>query len=204
MFIFMMRPRFAPAEFTAVVVLALAARPGPRMSTPLFSGVVASLADSSTSIVKWLTAGSDARLTVDPRPLRTRPTGGVENAENDMRLAGRPTVDSLPPSEVAQRLRVLENSGFVRGDATAFRQCPGRMVGTPNHPLPPNPWKACPPSGTIVAAIGALSVSDTESRVEVVVLMAGPETSALINSFTMKLQREKWRLSKQDAWVLVE
>jgi hypothetical protein len=170
----------------------------------LFTGVVASLADSSKSIVQSLTGSSDAKLSIEPRPLRTRPTGGVDNAENDLMLAGSTSVDSMPSSELAARLRVIDSLGLVRGDVSVFQRCPGSLVGTPNHPVPRDPWKACPPSGTIVATLGALSASDTESRVEVVVLVAQPEKSALINVLTMKLETGRWRLSKQEAWVIVE
>lgn len=173
-----------------------------RAPTALFTGVVASLADSSKSIVQWLTDGSDAKLTIEPRPLRTRPTGGVDNAENDLMLAG--STDSIPSSELAARVRVIDSVGLARGDVSVFQRCPGRLAGTPNHPPPPDPWKACPPSGTIVAALGVLSGSDTESRVEVVVLAAQPEKSALINVLTMKPEHGRWRLAKQKSWVIVE
>ena len=176
-----------------------------QMPAALFAGVVASLADSSKSILRTLAGGSGTKLTVDPRPLRTRPISGAENAMNNLILAASPVLDSLPPSELARRLRTLQDAGFARGDASAFQQCPGSgMVAMPGKTLPPHPWKACPPSGTVVAVLGAESVSDTVARVEVLILMADPGTSALTNTFTMRATHGRWRLTEQEPWVIVE
>ncbi len=175
----------------------------PETSSALFVGVLATLKDSSASILQTLISTSDAKVAIDPRPLRAREVGGVARVESALSLAGNPTVDSLSPSEFARRIRALETAGFTQGDVSVFQRCPGPMVPSPSQSLADR-WKDCPPSPTVVAVFGPLSVSDTVSRVEVLVLAAAPARRALINTLTMKLQNGQWRLAKQDAWALLE
>ncbi len=178
--------------------------PQPETSSALFVGVLAALKDSSASILQTLISDSDAKVTIDPRPLRAREVGGVANIESTVSIAGSPDVDSLSRDERTRRIRAIETAGFTQGDVTVFRRCPGPLVPPSSQPLPADPWKDCPPSRTVVAVFGPLSLSDTVSRVEVLVLAAAPVRRALINTLAMKVQNGQWHLVKQDAWAIVE
>ena len=123
----------------------------------LFAGVVATLADSSESIVTRLFGHTGPRLAIDPRPLETRPAGGANDGVNALTLAGSPVVDSLSPSEMLARRRVLESAGVANGDVNVFSQCPGSAPTMRGTSGAADKWKACPPDATVVAAFGSQS-----------------------------------------------
>jgi hypothetical protein len=171
------------------------------MPQALFAGAVAWLADSSTAILKNLIVVPGAKLTVEPRPLRTRPIEGVEIGQDT--LWTDEAVDGLAPSELAAKLRVLHDAGFAPGDLNVFQQCLGDHVAEPGQTLPPDLWKPCPPSGTVVVAFGLLSATNAVANVEVLILYSTGERGEVSTSFTMHPEHGRWRLAKQKLWIVL-
>jgi hypothetical protein len=181
-----------------------ATEPKQQMPPALFAGVVASLSDSSKVIVKGLIGSDDAQLTIEARPLRSREIGLGEDAESALTLAGVPSVDSLSHPDFASRLVTIKSAGLERGEISIFERCPGDVVFPPGQTIPADEWNACPPRGTVVAALGLLAPSDTDARVEVLVLAAAPHRVAQISTFTMRQRNGKWHLVKQEPWIMVD
>lgn len=168
------------------------------MSVALFSAVVRAVRDSSKHITGKI-GYPNVTVSVDPRPLRTRPIN-PGTAENALVLAGNPVFDYISASALAERRQALRREGVKPGDANSLNGCMGTgllLDSASRHP------GFCPDSATAIVTFGLIQQAVSRATVEVSILVA-PVKKAWIADYTLVQIAGRWRVVRIGVPSLVE
>jgi len=170
-----------------------------------FSVVVQALIDSSrVMIAQLLTAEAaqrpDARIAVDPRPLRSPAN---RDPESVMGLVEAPGFEDGREVDILTRLSDLARLGIDTTSLLRHRTCPS--VGAISPPGGPLDRSGCPSSLTVVAAVGRTNGHATRDTIPAVVYIGDSRgVNALFTSYVLDRTTGRWRFVGKTPSVVVE